>query len=270
MQNNVTALVRSPYDIRDYRIVAGTSQYPSSFSVYNDEFEVPVKDQGSKPTCCAHALASTVEYHNYRQNGNYVKFSTEFIYGLREFGYYVGDGMRIRDGLNTLVKYGNVPEADFKGNNDYKKAMERVSANENSLKEIAYPNRISSYFKIRTIGELKSALVNHGVVVVGMKVYDYDGLIDDIYVQTAVGSSGGHCVFIYGWDERGWLVQNSWGKPYGGDGRFVIPFTFKFEEIWGVVDNITSDADIVKPKTNKFLNIVYKVINKIVNFFRKK
>lgn len=263
MANIFNSAVKSTYDIRDYTITAD-SNFPVSFALET----VPVKNQGSKPTCTAHALSSVCEYHHQRQHDEYARFSTEFLYGLREIGYYIGYGMRIRDGLNTLLKYGNVFNGDCEGNNDYVDAMNRVSKEADHLKELAYPHRISAYFKINNADELKTALMKHGVVVVSMNVDDNHRLVNDVYTYNDKNDYEVHCVFIYGWNEKGWLVQNSWGYLYGGDGRFVIPFDFKFNEMWGITDNIT-DGNINKPKRNKILDVIYLLINKLFNLFVK-
>lgn len=258
MANIFNSAVKSSYDIRDYTIKPETD-FPKEFALST----VPVKNQWSKPTCTAHALSSVCEYHHLRQHGEYARFSTEFIYGLRENGYYIGDGMSIRDGLNTLLKYGDVYESDCEGNHDYEKAMSAVSKDVDNLKELAYPHRISAYFKINGADELKTALMKHGVVVASMKVYDKYTLKNDVYTYDTKNDYGMHAVLIYGWNEKGWLVQNSWGYLWGGDGRFVIPFDFEFNEMWGITDDITED--IVQPKRNKWLDAIYAFINKIIN-----
>lgn len=257
-------VVKSPYDARDYKIKPEV-EFPSSFSLTT----VSVKNQGTKPTCTAHALASVVEYHYQKQHNDHKEFSTEFIYGIREKGYYIGDGMVIRDGLKTLSKYGDVLREDCWGNHNYKDAMERVQANFEELQELAFPHRISAYFRINSTEELKTALMKYGVVVVSMDMYKGETLKNDVYTYpTKAKKRGAHCVFIYGWDERGWLVQNSWGKLYGWDGRFVIPFDFKFIEMWGIADDIV-EGEIVKPKRNKWFDAIYEIVNKIVNLFSK-
>lgn len=253
--------VKSPYDARDYTISAETD-FPEAFALET----VPVKNQGFKPTCVAHALSSVIEYHYKRQHQTYEKFSTEFIYGYRPEGYYMGDGMRIRDALNTILKCGDVFISNCIGNNDCEKACENVSANLDELKALAYPHRISAYFKINNADELKTALMKYGAVVVSMNTYEDSKLVDDVYTYDASQEHGCHCVFIYGWNEKGWLVQNSWGKLYGGDGRFIIPFDYKFNEMWGVVDNIT-EGELIKPKRNSFLDIIYSIWNMIINLF---
>lgn len=252
--------INSPYDARDYTITA-EKDFPVVFALDT----VPVKNQGAKPTCVPHALSSVVEYHHQRQHGEYVRFSTEFIYGLREDGYYMGKGMRIRDALNTLLKYGNVYESDCEGNHNCEKAMSNVSKDIDRLKELAYPHRISGYFKITNADELKTALMKFGVVVASMNTYGGARLVKDVYTYDSTRGFGRHCVFIYGWNEKGWLVQNSWGYLYGGDGRFIIPYKFKFNEMWGIADDIT-DGVIVKPKRNAVLDLLYFLINLLANW----
>lgn len=254
--------IRSSFDIRDYTIKAGTD-LPTEYCC---PVMVPVKNQGSKPTCVAHAAASLVEYHHKSQHDLYKPFSTEFIYGTRDIGYYVGNGMMIRNALKTLQKYGDCFKSDCPGNNDVKEAINNVTSNLNNYRELAYPHRISTYYRCRSTEDIKTALVKHGPVLVSMNTYSGASIFEDVYVYNSKAKHGRHCVMIYGYDERGWLVQNSWGTNYAGDGRFVIPFDFKFNEAWGVTDTITSDELNIK-KRNKFTNFIYKIYNKIVNWW---
>lgn len=255
--------LKSPYDARDYKLVAsGIEEFPETFELP----KVTVKNQGSTSSCVAHAASSIVEYHHQRQHNEKKSFSTEFIYGLRELGYYVGKGMYLRNALNTLVKYGDVPTADLRGNHEYQKAMENVNTQIEELKDKAYPNRISSYFRIYDENAIKSALINHGYVMVSMDWHSGAKLVNGVYTPTSA-VSGRHAIVIYGWNEKGWLAQNSWGTLWGDKGRFIIPFNFEFNEMWGITDNITED--IVRPKRSKFRDLLYKILNAIINFLKK-
>jgi C1A family cysteine protease len=109
--------------------------------------------------------------------------------------------------------------------------------------------------------------MKYGPVLTSMNTYKGAKLVDDIYTWDAAADYGRHCVLIVGWDERGWLIQNSWGTSYGGDGRFVIPYNYKLNESWGVTDDIQDDTDIKKP--NAFIKFISTIYNKIVNFFWK-
>ncbi len=264
-----TQVVESPYDVRDYQIVAG-KDFPKTFELPK---KVNVKNQGMKPTCVAHALSSLVEYHNLIETGKYRKFSTEFIYGTRGIGYYIGDGMVIRDALKTIQKYGDCYYADCPGNHDTADAMKNINEKVEEYRDLAYPHRIGSYYRVRTQEEIKTALMNHGPVVISMTCKDNAYIADDTYCYPQdAENSGRHCVLIVGWNEKGWIIQNSWGALYAGDGYFTLPFDFKINEAWGTTDQ-KDDYSLLKRKArNKFMNKVYEIINRIVNWFynRKK
>ena len=165
--NFINEVVRSTFDARDYTINADTN-LPTEYSC---PVKVPVKNQGTKPTCVAHAAASLVEYHHKRQHNNYRAFSTEFIYGTRDIDYYIGDGMMIRNALNTIRKYGVPFKADCPGNNDVKEAMKNINEEVDHYRELAYPHRISTYYRCYTNDDIKTALVKHGPVLVSMNRY---------------------------------------------------------------------------------------------------
>ena len=266
---NYNGVVESSYDARDYKIKAD-SEFPEEFEL---PYKVSVKNQGSKPTCVAHALSSLVEYHNLIETGKYRKFSTEFIYGTRDIGYYIGDGMVIRDALKTIQKYGDCYYADCPGNHDTANAMKNINEKVEEYRDLAYPHRIGSYYRVKTPEEMKTALMNHGPVVISMTCKDNAYIADDIYCYPQdAENSGRHCVLVVGWNENGWIIQNSWGALYAGDGYFTLPFDFKINEAWGTTDQ-KDDCSLLKRKVrNKFMNKVYEIINRIINWFynRKK
>ena len=266
---NYNGVVESSYDARDYKIKAD-SEFPEEFEL---PYKVSVKNQGSKPTCVAHALSSLVEYHNLIETGKYRKFSTEFIYGTRDIGYCIGDGMVIRDALKTVQKYGDCYYADCPGNHDTANAMKNINEKVEEYRDLAYPHRIGSYYRVKTPEEMKTALMNHGPVVISMTCKDNAYIADDIYCYPQdAENSGRHCVLVVGWNENGWIIQNSWGALYAGDGYFTLPFDFKINEAWGTTDQ-KDDCSLLKRKVrNKFMNKVYEIINRIINWFynRKK
>lgn len=261
----VLGALKSPYDARDYTLVASeTQEYPDTFQLPY----VSVKNQGAVASCVAHAVSSIVEYHHELQHGEKKVFSTEFIYGCREKGY-IGEGMYPRNAFNVVCKYGDVFESDLAGNNTCDIAMENVRVRFDELKEKAYPHRFSSYFRIFTEDAMKEALMKHGYVLVTMPWHNDAHLVEDVYTYTP-GSNGAHAVVLYGWNEKGWLAHNSWGTAFGNEGRFIIPFGFDFIEMWGVTDKIVGDEPaIVTPKTGGLKDLWYKIYNAIVNFFAK-
>ena len=257
-------VVASSFDIRDYKITS-MSDLPDEFSTR----KVPVKNQYFNSSCVAFALSTVIEHHYAKLTNSNKRFSTEFIYGYRESNYYIGDGMVIRDALKTIKKYGDPFQADCTGNNKYDKAMENINENVDKLKELAYPHRISAYVKLETAEQMKTAIFTNGPIVVSMNWYDDYVLENNIYTYCPSKEYGRHCVVIYGWNKDGWLVQNSWGVTFGNGGRFIVPYSFKFNEAWGIIDDIDDNRfDVVTPSENKFIKKIYKAINNVVNFVK--
>ena len=257
--------INSSFDIRDYSIVTANN-VPEKFYC---PIQVPVKNQGQYSTCVAHAAASAVEYHYKKITGKYRKFSTEFIYGIRDIGYYVGEGMSIRDALKTLLQYGDVFEVDCPGNNHVQQSINNVHSRESELKVLAYPHRISAYYKCNGTHKIKSALLAHGPVLVSIDVHEKYRFVDDVYDDNSSKRIGKHCVLIIGYDEKGWLIQNSWGKYHAGDGKFYMPYSYKFNEAWGLADSIDdTTVNVIKIKPRSFiLDKIYKIYNKLINLF---
>lgn len=255
--------IKSTFDMRDYHICA-KSNLPAAYSC---PITLEIKNQGQKPTCVAHATSSLLEYHHESQTGKHERFSTEFIYGLRLPTYAYGDGMMIRDALNTLKSYGDPYERDFPGNNDVSVAQDNVTKHFDTIVDLAYPHRISTYYRCDNNDGIKTALMSHGPVIASMKTYIKAYLKKDVYTWDEKDDYGHHCVLIVGWNETGWIVQNSWGSSYGGDGKFILPFNYKLTEAWGITDSVQDDTDIKKP--NAFIKFISTICNKLVNFFRK-
>lgn len=255
----------SPFDIRDFKVTTDSREFPETFVLP----EVTVKNQGSTGSCVAHACSSVVEFHNKRQEDTDIVFSTEFIYGYRPAGYYVGEGMYIRDALKTLRKVGDCPKTDLGGNHTCPEAMAAVEADLEKLKDKAFPHRISAYAKVETVEEIKTALMDFGYVVVSMPWHKDYKLKNGVYTYTSDENRGYHCVVIYGWDEKGWLVHNSWGTGWGKKGKFIVPFDFKWREAWAVTDNVIGQQDVIRPGNGWFIKTFAPLINAIVNLLRQ-
>lgn len=259
--------IPSDKDIRDYKLNAklikvALDSVPTSFKLT----DLHVKSQGNKPTCTAHATSEIIEYCNQKETGEYVRFSTDFIYGLRDQYYdYQGPGMKIRDALKVAQDYGDVPYQDFPGNYDANVAKRNVETKLESLKEEAYKNRISTYFRLKTPYEIKYTLYKYGnPIIVGMWwPHNVKLSSGGILEHTDFIKDQAHAVIIVGYDSKYWLLQNSWGKSWGARGLFRVPISETenlFFDIYGVTDNI---ENIKTP--NKIIKKLSSLINKFLN-----
>ena len=73
-------------------------------------------------------------------------------------------------------------------------------------------------------------------------------------------SNSSHAMVIYGWNEKGWLIQNSWGKLWGTKGTIILPYSIEFNSVWGVYDEI-KNPDIKIKKPNELIKKWYKFLN---------
>lgn len=257
-------------DIRDYTLCKSSiikNKIPECIKTYING-PVKIKSQGNKPTCVAYALSSLVEFHDYKDTQNYTRFSTNFIYGCRYNTDYFGEGMYIRDGLKVIHKFGDVEYSRLPGNAGIERACKLVNANFENLTPYAYPNRISTYYKIKSLDELKFSLYNDGPVVAGMYWYENSKLDkNNVYQYDISNDKSAHAVLILGWDEKNLVIQNSWGLSFGDKGLFYVPISKLSEvffELYGVTDNITN----VK-HSSKLLLLVSPIINKILRWMYK-
>ena len=209
-----------------------------------DQFD-EVYDQGSLGSCTAQAIASLYDYHYNSSGGSGssnlqgdFKASRLFIYYNERYlenHVYVDSGATIEDGMNVLRIYGACSEELCEYN--IRKFTQVPSEN-------AYKNALSH--KIYTSSSIENSIdlfklaLSHGnPVVFGFDVYE-----SFMTLSTAKSGImpipkdtekllGGHAVVAVGYnDEKDslenskgcFLVRNSWGKDWGNDGYFWMPY----------------------------------------------
>lgn len=253
-------------DVRDYRLAKAVGiELPEKYSIPN----LPkVKNQREVSSCVAHATSSILEYYDINNGDN--TLSTNFIYGIQnKHCGHNGSGMYLRDACKIVRDFGDMLEKDCPGNNEVPDSWDIA---ESSLNDEDKANRakafvIKSYFKCSGEKDIKRAILNYGPVLCSVKWYDtFKCDNDGVLTGEKTGDYGYHAVMIYGWDERGFLCQNSWGKDWGNRGRFVLPYSIGVREAHGMVD--LEDSEIVAPPRNTFLDIIYKIINFFANIFK--
>lgn len=259
----------SGVDVRDYKMVCASRHYnfPKEFELKT----VRVKCQDDVGSCVAHALSSIIEYYNSVQRNDTTEMSTGYIYGNRTNSEHKGSGMIMRDALDIVKNFGDVPKSYFPQNVETPVALRLYRKSAKKLMDIGYPNRISEYCRINTVAAAKLALFSGVPLLMAMEWYEDMAVVDGVLTTNHIGYAGGHCMFIYGWDERGWKIQNSWGEDWGVNGTFILPYEMEMAECWAVMDDIIDGAYVKKPFSSKPGKFFAKIINKICNvFYRRK
>lgn len=262
--------IESDPDIRDYRIDGETVKeikytFPKEF-----ELSMPsVKNQGSVGSCVAHSLATTIEYYNKKQHNEDIEMSVGYIYGNRDVLDHQGEGMVTRTAIANVCADGDVPYTLFPFNEEVPGVIEKVKSKKDNLEAYAEPFRFTSYFKVKTADEIKTALMKGCPVVFAINWYKGMKVKDDMLTSDFKEKSGGHCMVIYGWDERGWKFQNSWGVSWGNRGRAILPYDFTIREAYCVIDEYVGDINIKKPFKAKtaFGKWLVRALNKVYCFF---
>ena len=262
--------ILSPIDLRDYKLkkdLVSNTVYPKAYSVHMMH---SIKYQGNISSCTPHALTTILEYHD----SNRQRLSTNFIYGIRNKLYgSTGKGESLREALRIVKDYGTMQLRLCQGNTEVDevfKIAERAFHDEDALND-AYKHKIKYYFRCSSNNDIKYALMNYGPVLASSKWYTDNKFNDNSWIISTNKPStySYHAFVIYGWDENGWLCQNSWGTTWGHHGLFRLRYNYGLAEAFGIKDDesLDSDSTIVNPVYNsQLLECIFKIINKITNW----
>jgi C1A family cysteine protease len=240
------------------------ASYPDNFTLV----DLPeIKNQGAVGSCVAHTASEIIEYFNGKETGNQEKMSTDFIYGMQGIAFNrLESGMFLRDACKIIKEYGDCLKTSVSTNIEQPQCTNELKAKlTNDIYKEALNYQVKSYARCANDNAIKHALMNYGPVMASTKWYDRYNIKKNIITFDTTTNYGYHAIMIYGWTSQGWLCQNSWGKKWNGNGRFILPFG-QVCEAWSFVDNINSD--IKQPKRNSFLDIIYRLLNTFINFIK--
>lgn len=253
-----TGCIQSSYDARDYVFsIASAIQIPDAYSVSISE----IKDQGCVGSCVAHSVCEVLEAANKNE-----KYSTNWVYGYRPDGYYIGPGMSTRDACNTVLNVGYIEQSEFPGNTEMFKVKEAVDKNLDKLIQKAEKRKITAYSRLRSSREIKEAIyLNNLPVLIIVEVENSPELDDNFILQyNPEKISGCHCMVCYGWNELGLLVQNSWGEDWGNEGTFILPESYPIVESWAIY--VPGEIALARKPRFWFFR---KMVQSIIKLFRK-
>lgn len=260
----------SPKDERDYLVSKSASPLTmaniSTLKEYRTPINLEIVNQGDIGCCVACSLAYCRYIAEYNQSNNRLGFSIPFIYGNRLTTDFQDEGMYPRQALAQLKKCG-VPHSKYlSGFYDYPTSKAKLSENLRKLLNLAYPFRISSYYRCNNAGDIKYAVHEYGAVSVMYPCFDelyYPDKCGVVSVpsNSKASASAYHQMTIIGWTaDKKWIVANSWGDEWGDNGYCYIPFEFPFEEAWAITDEI-KEKSFMKATDFKDVNKEHWAIN---------
>lgn len=252
--------IKEEEDKRDYKMkvskVAKSVVFPKEFKL-----DMPnVKDQGIVNSCVAHSLSTLLE-KVYLEKGK--KFSVGFIYGYRPDNYYQGQGMHPREAMKTLQKIGDVENRHFDHNKEMREIKELVDANFDRLSPLAANFKIKGYSRIYTEQEIKECLFNGMPVPASIPVRKDLALDENNVLKYTTGEPQGyHMITICGWNDKGFIFQNSWGLDWGDKGQAIIPYGYDIDTAWAVSTE-SNNIETYQTKQQKFYVFIFSILEKI-------
>jgi len=230
MDQYIFPIIPSPHDSRDYiyENIQNLSRSVIDTIDLRNKMLKP-RNQGNRGTCAAFAASAIKEYQERIDINLQEYISPEFIYFHRQ--NKPNPGMFCRDVMKILKNYGSVKETSL----PYA-TTEPLEISKDILKE-AESFKINSYASITTIEGLKDALINHGPCLISFPVYS--GSPEFWRASSADDKQrGGHAVCIVGFTKEGFILRNSWGSLWNGDGCVIYPYVEfgKHWEIWCCLD----------------------------------
>ena len=171
-------------------------------------FLSPVTNQGDYPFCIPHSVACWLNWRENMKKGTKKDFNIKYadIYYSKNSS---GSGMTYMDAFDFLKKKG-------------------VKSDKGKLK-------ISTVAYIPNMTWLKAAIIANGPCFGALPVYDPDS--NTFWKRTGSKLQGWHSITIVGWNEKGYIIRNSWGVGYGDKGYEVVPYEEEssFKELWTIL-----------------------------------
>ena len=223
---------------------------PSTFRLWDS----PIKNQLTKSTCVAHALASAVEILQHYDTGSRELISTSWFYGYRDADDYQQEGMYILEALEMARKVGGVPKTLMPDNLGYDESRKLIQDMKESCLSISGGYRIKNYASINKQDILSGIYNNNAPVIIGMDIHDSFIDVDSTGILSVPKETeqnyGGHAVLCVGWtiinDDVYLVIKNSWGEQWGDNGYAYMKLSddMPIYEMYIVYDEINHPLEL--------------------------
>ncbi|MEF7614448.1 C1 family peptidase [Aquincola sp. MAHUQ-54] len=229
-------------DFRDRQFLPNIAMCPSP--TLFPKFALPVKNQEDTNACTGFALSLVVE-HALRASKRELEpsISPYMLYSMaRRYDEFPGsvadEGSSLRGSLKGWFKHGACAFELFPGI-DMPPAAEDI---ESDWWFDAVRRPLGAYYRIKTtqITDMHAALNEAGILYVscgchagwdlGMQqpaVAERPSSFDEVWtipVEPGWAAHAGHAFAIVGYNERGFLIQNSWGPEWGSHGYAILTY----------------------------------------------
>lgn len=182
------------------------------------KYSKPSRHQRKRGTCAAFAAATIREIQEHIIGASAMPpqvLSPEFIYFHRK--NKPAEGMFGRDVLMIMRDIGLVPEEMF----PYDDVVEPMTEPGIEHYEAAASHRISNFARVTTCAGLKRAIREVGPCYLVLPLYASRPFF---WRPQGKGNPCGHSVAVVGYNHDGFILKNSWGPTWNGDGCVIFPY----------------------------------------------
>jgi C1A family cysteine protease len=229
--------VRDERDVRDfvYQRRFHTKDLPEKVDLR--KFCPPVYEQGHLGSCSANAIAASLEYSLIKQKQDVFVPSRLFIYYNERFLWKTvqyDSGAPIRLGAKAVKKFGVCDEYTWPYNLRMyrKRPPDECYRSANKYKSILYERIKQDVFM------MKDCIASGIPFVFGFIAFESfegekiakDGMLQ--MPRQGEKKMGQHSVLAVGYDDRRKVIiaRNSWGKSWGEQGYFYMPYSYLLRE----------------------------------------
>jgi C1A family cysteine protease len=219
-----------------YELVPQYKELPPSVDLRKD-YPFVIYDQGNLGSCTSNAIGAALQYDMLKQKEQAFIPSRLFIYyneRVIEGTVREDAGAEIRDGIKTVAAQGACPESIWK-------YVIRKFATKPPARAYASGmlHQALQYYRLpRTLDAMKTCLASGFPFTFGFMVYESfetkEVATTGIVPMPGEDESalGGHAVLAMGYDDsqKRFLVRNSWGKGWGMEGYFTMPYEYLLNE----------------------------------------
>ena len=191
---------------------------------------VPVLDQGSEGACTGFGLATVANYLLAARKiiSDRSPVSPRMLYAMaKRYDEWPGEdysGSSARGAMKGWHKHGVAAEKVWPYLQKKTPAVDYLTE---SRTVDARLRPLGAYFRVnhKDIVAMHSAIAEVGILYATASVHEgWDDVQDDGTIPYSKSRTGGHAFAIVAFDERGFWIQNSWGKTWGHRGFARISY----------------------------------------------
>ena len=125
---------------------------------------------------------------------------------------------------------------------DHKKMYEILSPGKTGIKIVKIFRHMGVKYKRIEPKDIKDELSNGKPVIISMWYSKFKNPNKSLLEPSSYeipydrDYSEKHAMVIIGYNEHGYIVENSWGKDWGDVGRFILPYEVTYDKQFGVVN----------------------------------